>query len=639
MRGTLGAVAVGVALIWCAAAVASSAPDAGRAFEPPPLPAPRYGIKPPSEDPARQVRTIVAADGVELVSDTWLPAPQDGNVPPDRVPVVVVLTPYAPSGSQDYNRGVELLVPRGYAVTYAHVRGTGPSGGCIEQTAQHEVDDGARFVQDAGELAPWASGAVGMLGLSYPGGTQLAVATGPDRDRLRSLKALVAGGPVAGEYEFYNHDGVPRFLHEPGAWGSYFLVASNILDSPQRLPERPGCQPEVLLDALDNSGNYTNYDEARDHSRHLNRFETPILMWHGHADRRVTPNQQLGFFDHLPATTPHKGLFGVHDHEAPDNYNFNGPLTSPRKDWERADWSAIVFAWYERWLRGVENGVEAWPEAQVQGSEGQWRTASRWPSVPGPTGRLALGPDGVLGATAPTGSTTYLEVGAPELDLDQIQHVPGTAVTFSTAPLTDRLELIGAPQLDAWVTLALPDSHVVAKLEALGPDGKRVIPEAWAAGARSAQHLDPFVESRFRQSSPKLPPVMTPIKVTLRFNPTALVVPKGGRLKLTVAGNGILWDGLDGVQEGLGPIFQGPMWPSFTLSPVTLHHSCTLRSELRFTMPEAGSQLLNVREKDEPGPLADDPVAPALSVDGGGLATRPACASGVLAVSSRLLTR
>ncbi len=71
---------------------AGSAPDAGTRWEPPPLTAPEYGIKPPSADPG-QIREVVAADGVRLYTQTWLPAARDGHAPPARLPVVVQFTP------------------------------------------------------------------------------------------------------------------------------------------------------------------------------------------------------------------------------------------------------------------------------------------------------------------------------------------------------------------------------------------------------------------------------------------------------------------------------------------------------------------------------------------------------------------
>jgi predicted acyl esterase len=598
--------AIGIGLLGVPDAARAQEPlpvgDLGVAFDPPPLPAPRYGLKAPASSPT-QVRIVPAADGTALYTETWLPAVKDGNVPPARVPVVVHYTPYAVKNVSASYEPISWLVPRGYAVTIAHVRGSGGSGGCIEQTADYEVDDGGRIIEDAGELAPWASGAVGMYGISYPGGTQLATATGPDRERLESLKAIVVGAPVASAYEFYNHDGVPRLGHAVGGAGTYFLQASNPLDSPEHLLERPGCQPGVLAGSVPIDGGYSSFYAARDHTRHLDRLEAATLMVHGSADRRVAAHEQAGLFDAIPASTPHVGLFGVWDHEWPDGFGFNGPgLTSPRKDWERADWKPMAFAWFETHLRGADAGVADWPAVQVQATDGQWRSASTWPTAPGPERVLRLGPDGLLDAQAPTGETTYLETPVPELEPPLPDDpLPGTVAVFTSAPFPDRLELVGAPTLELWVRLLLPDSHITARLEAIDAAGERITFESRTVGARSAQHLAPLDHGRFRQAAAVLPPVGTPVLVPIRFNPIDLAVPAGGHLRLTVAGSSIMFDGLDGVQEGLGQGFQGPSLPSGVVQPVAILHDEAHPSRLVAHLPEAGSRLLDVRERDELG--------------------------------------
>ena len=599
--------------------------DLGVAFEPPVLPEARYAMAPPSSSP-HQVRVVTAADGVPLHTETWLPAALDGAVPPERVPVVVHYTPYAVKGTSDPDSLVSLLVPRGYAVTYAHVRGSGGSGGCIEQTAEHEVDDGARIIEDAGTKAPWSSGAVGMYGISYPGGTQIATATGPDRERLASLKAIVSGGPVASAYEFYNHDGVPQLGHALGGALVYFLQASNPGDSPQFLPDRLGCQPAVLAGSIPLDGGYTPFYASRDHTRHMDRLEAAALIFHGSADRRVPPLEQAGLFDAIPASTPHVGVFGVWDHEPPDDYRFNGPnLTSPRRLWERADWKAMVVAWYEAHLRGVDNGVAGWAPVQVQATDGQWRTASTWPSAPGPERTMALGPGGTLDVASPTGETTYLELPMPELEAPlPSEPLPLSAAVFTTEPFPARLELVGLPELELWVRLLLPDSHISARLEVIDAAGQRVTFESRTAGARSAQHLQPLDRGRFRQATGVAPPVGTPVLVPIRFNPIDLAVPAGARLRLTVAGSSIISDGLDGVQEGLGGGFQGPTLPSGVVQPVAILHDAAHPSRLRFHLPEPGSILLDIRERDELGQPLGRFAGAALDTSGVPSAAAPA---------------
>jgi hypothetical protein len=108
-----------------------------------------------------------------------------------------------------------------------------------------------------------------------------------------------------------------------------------------------------------------------------------------------------------------------------------------------------------------------------------------------------------------------------------------------------------------------------------------------------------------------LVPTGTPLRVPVRLMPTDLVVPKGGRLRLTVAG------ALASPRASV---------PSGTAATITVLHDCAHTSALRFVMPREKPAYLNVRETDEKAPkLASNP-APAKGLrDGGGLASAPAC--------------
>jgi hypothetical protein len=73
--------------------LAASAPDAGRPFEPKPASAPVYDIKSPEEDPHASVTSSGRPDGIEIWTETWLPKPKDGQVPPERIPTVLHYSP------------------------------------------------------------------------------------------------------------------------------------------------------------------------------------------------------------------------------------------------------------------------------------------------------------------------------------------------------------------------------------------------------------------------------------------------------------------------------------------------------------------------------------------------------------------
>jgi predicted acyl esterase len=607
----MGRRAAVIALIGCAVAfgvgiapASRAAPDLARPFTPAPQSPAVYGIGAPFNT------KVKAADGVDLFVETWLPVAKNGNVPPAQVPVILVSTPYVVQGAVDSQRTLDAVVTRGYAYAQMHVRAFGDSGGCIDLFGPKEADDAARVIEYLGTAA-FSDGNVGGYGVSYPGGTLINAAGRGDPQKTKYLKAVVIGAPEVSEYDArWIFDGVPSFLlgplHVLGYMGqSYFpnLTPGLPVATPQHLVQKPGCQPGHIASVTgDLNGNFTQYFAAHENRPFVPNITAAVLMTHGHADLvpigGVPPMVQAGLFDHIPASTPKAGIFGVFGHSNPP----------------RADWVATMIAWYDKWLKGFDTGADAWPVAQVQGNDGQWRAEPNWPGTGGPAGQLALGPAGTMGVTAPAGKTGYLEVGVETT----AGRVPGTYATFETAPLPERLELTGQPVLDLWLKLGLPDAHVAAKLETFDANGT-AIANGFTYGLRSARHLDPLVDNRFGQTQGRAPSIKVPVHVPVRFQPTDLVVPKGGRIRITIAGSIIVNAGLAqlGIPE---PLFLGPSQPSFAPTPVNVLHDCNVRvSALRFQMPSAQPDLLRVDSKPA-APITEFPVS-----DGGGVATAPVC--------------
>src|SRR6185312_1926366 len=130
----------------------------------------------------RDVR-IRARDGVALATNVFLPG-RDGATAPGRFPTVVARTPYG----KDFGTAAALpaaFVPHGYAVVVQDVRGRYGSEGRWRPHADDGPDGQDLLAWIAAQ--PWSDGGVGMVGTSYVGGTQhaLALAGSPH------LKALV----------------------------------------------------------------------------------------------------------------------------------------------------------------------------------------------------------------------------------------------------------------------------------------------------------------------------------------------------------------------------------------------------------------------------------------------------------------
>jgi predicted acyl esterase len=594
----------------------STAAPAG-VFEPKPV----YGTKAPDADPERQQHVVEAADGVDLYVETWLPAAKGKAVPPKRVPTVLIMTPYVSQGVKRYGTNgradiISYLTQRGYAVAQAHVRGTGESGGCLEQTAANQIDDGARVVEYLGRDAAWASGAVGMYGISYDGETQISVAGLGDKSKTKYLKAIIPVESVSGQYEYSNYDGVPFAGQAALSNGAYLLstLPPGATSTPQQYAGKPGCQPELFATSADPTGNLNAGWKAREYRAGASTITAATMHVHGFQDYNVLPVAAAGFFDRLPASTPRMGLYGLWEHNFPDSH---GGVAA---DFERADWLPMVTAWYDRHLKGLKTGTERWPTVQVQGTDGSWRAEKDFPGTGGPVGQLALGPEATLGTTQPSGSTTYTEG-------TSVVSGGGSEAGFTSPPLRSALHLTGQPVLDLWLTTDRPDGHVSATVEALGPDGEVLqvpgssIPAA-TYGHRSLQHLEPITQNWFRQESLGVPAINTPLRVQVRLMPVDIVVPKGGRLRVTVSGNGT---------EPRQTV------PSGTASRITLLHDCAHPSALRFVTARPDAPQLDVREVDEEGSLKGTSQA-RRAVDGG-LASAKVCGKAAARLDAFVPTR
>ncbi|HEY7875332.1 MAG TPA: CocE/NonD family hydrolase [Actinomycetota bacterium] len=594
-------------------AAASSAPDRGKAWAPKALSKALYGTKAPDEDPETQRHVVEAHDGVDLYVETWLPAPKDGHKPPAKVPTVLIITPYVKQGVEEYQEGslpgfIDYYTARGYAVAQHHVRGTGESGGCLEQTASDQWKDGANVVEYLGKEAPWSNGKVGMYGASYDAETQVSTAGLGAPDKVKYLKAIIPTASVGSQYDWNYMDGVPwtgaTFLGNASYLASVSLVPGE-QPAPQHYPEKLECQDEVMSESANINGDYTEYWKNRELRQGAPNVKAATLMVHGLRDFNVQDITLQGWFNHLPKSTPHKGLFGVWNHAFP------GAHAAVEAEWSRADWYDMVTAWFDRYLKGKRaTKVEKWPDVQVQRSDGQWWSVKEYPTTGGRLGQLALGAEGTLGVAKPTGETVYTEqvaVGEPS---------EGQYVLFQTKKLEKPLHLTGQPMLDLWLRSSTEDGHIASKLEVLDANGEPLVHEgsygAFHAtyGARSLQHIDPMPRGWFEQETGKPVVPGEAIHMVLRFLPTDLVIPKGGSLRLTVAGS-ITYQKSDSQPSGAG-------------SEITLLHDCGQPSILRFRMPNKNAKLLNVRETDENEKLASKPARIG-NQDGGGLASQKVC--------------
>ena len=114
---------------------------------------------------------ITTRDGTTLSASVWLPGPvEDGPYP-----TVVEYSGYSPSNPESTGFP-QLITALGYAYVGVNVRGTGCSGGSFRYFEYAQSLDGYDVIE-AVAAQPWVlDNEVGMVGISYPGISQLFVA-------------------------------------------------------------------------------------------------------------------------------------------------------------------------------------------------------------------------------------------------------------------------------------------------------------------------------------------------------------------------------------------------------------------------------------------------------------------------------
>lgn len=134
---------------------------------------------------------LTTRDGTKLSVNVTLP--RDGS--PGPWPVVVDYSGYDPSQPGDPPQEALPLAYQGYVVVGVNVRGTGCSGGAFNFFETLQSLDGYDVVETLARQS-WSNGDVGLVGISYPGISQLFVA----QTRPPHLRAITPLSVIADTY-------------------------------------------------------------------------------------------------------------------------------------------------------------------------------------------------------------------------------------------------------------------------------------------------------------------------------------------------------------------------------------------------------------------------------------------------------
>ncbi|MEA3199325.1 MAG: X-Pro dipeptidyl-peptidase [Thermoplasmata archaeon] len=518
--------------------------------------------------PAKVVK-VPSFDGVKLALGIYLPDVPNGT----KVPVLMDVGPYY--GELDDDVGtpahvrlgkflIDNLVPHGYAVVQASVRGTGQSEGCndyLGATEQHDIDVLLTYLGEA----PWSSGAVAVIGKSYDGTTAWEAATTGNK----YLKTIV---PIEGidsmqQLHFRNGSAETRSLILGESYYSYGATQGmgSTPDDPQtaarvacpdpfsgpfHAPEGAygyatgGGQTSTPLDM----GPQADYWTARDYrDRALKNFHGSLFYIHGFQDWNVKPSQGIDIYNQFPGAK--KMLVGEWAHVHADRASEHPNV--------RMDWAEMLLRWFDQELKGAK--TDTGPAVQVEDTHGHWTTEPENAYPPLDATPLVLHPeaDGKLVAKAQEGSDMLY---APTAGAGAPASLPGTknVLSFVTDPLPNGTRIEGLPTLHVTVTPTSSGGLLWAELHEVLSNGT----DLWIGRAQmDLRYADGGME-------PQTVTPGQPIVAKMEFYPLDAHILPGSRIRLALTQEQGGSDVLPSAQTAPVTVTYGDKATTFTLPTV-----------------------------------------------------------------------
>jgi putative CocE/NonD family hydrolase len=421
-------------------------------------------------------------DGVELLADRW--APRKG---PDGLPTALVRTPY---GRRGFFGAIlaRPLAERGFQVLIQSTRGGFGSGGVFDPLRQ-EREDGVATLEWL-VRQPWAGDAVVLVGASYLGYVQWAVA-----DRLPpQVKAMIPQVTESGlTLEFLREDGLS--LETPFGWGVQVAVQERRFallrqrSQAKKLAQAYATLPLAQADVVA-IGHRSDY--IQDVLAHPETHPRWAEIGHRHrvADVTAAVSSVAGWYDiFLPGQ--------LRDFRTLQEAGRRRRLTVG--PWTHAGRADLLGSTSETLRETLEFGLahargEEPPERApvrlfVMGEEA-WRDFTSWPPEGYAPQRFHLQPDGglALGAPGESAPDRYrYDPADPTPAAGGVRMAPDAGrvdnaalearadvLTYTTAALGEDVEVIGDVHAEIWFRSSLRFADVFVRLCDVGPDGRSV---------------------------------------------------------------------------------------------------------------------------------------------------------------------
>lgn len=317
-------------------------------------------------------------DGVRLATDVYLPS---GRAPGQKFPTVLIRTCYNKFSTAQFFA----FVHYGYAVVAQDTRGRELSEG-VWQPIVNEREDGDDTLNWIA-AQPWSDGSVGMIGASYLAIVQWQAAASGN-PHLKAIISMVTGGVPL--FDFPHRGGVLS----PGAiaWVVSMRKRSFAPDDMARtdweqvLKTRPireiparGIGEEIPFwnEWMDHEY-YDGYWHKANFLARQHRINVPAMYISGWYDDVGPGSMQAWDMNRRGGRANQKLICGAWQHKMNVSRDIHGNDYGP--DAVRYDMFLRYLRWYDRFLKGVENGVEREPAAEYFTiGENRWHTSDTWP--------------------------------------------------------------------------------------------------------------------------------------------------------------------------------------------------------------------------------------------------------------------
>ncbi|GAB0106340.1 CocE/NonD family hydrolase [Nocardia sp. JMUB6875] len=544
-------------------------------------------------------------DGVVLSADLTRPGDRSG---PDSgpLPVVVNFTPYnkiffrgsggplpraigrwvgpsdrrrftgrdllhTPAGGLfDVLAASRTLVERGYAYLMVDVRGTGSSTGRWDFFSEDEQRDYLEVLAWVREQS-WCDGRLALTGISYnaiaalvaaglrPEGLEAVFAVEAGEDPIREL-GLTGGVPSPGMAAWIAAVNGFKWIPAVGGLRAAGALRQYVRD---RFAEPISWLNRALAIAFtEHADGYLNPGYAARLPR-LERIQAPTWLHGGWHD--VYNRSNFRMYERLPMPP------GVKQLVVDESYHVT-PGCGHGADGAPARLDELQCAWFDRWAKGIDNGIDRYGPITVRQLGGGWVGRDRFPHPEAKLHRLhlndPLGPGATLTSSPPrrprrlrlparrpslaSNNTAVISMGISTLfgtrygSDDRVAEA--TAITFTTAPFASEAIVSGPMNLRLRAEADGTDAFWSVTVTDVGPDGASA-PITRGALLSSLRAVDE-AESTYVDGELVVPahpltaesvlPVTPgePFDIDIEINPTEAIIDPGHRLRVAISASG-----------------------------------------------------------------------------------------------------